>query len=37
MCIRDSPESSPRFAPGDVVVIRATPEEVAVFPRKEDI
>ena len=31
------PESSPRFAPGDVVVIRATPEEVAVFPRKEDI
>jgi iron(III) transport system ATP-binding protein len=30
------PESTPRFSPGDEVVVRAVPEEVAVFPRKED-
>ena len=30
------PESAPRFAPGEGVVVRAAPEEVAVFPRKEE-
>jgi len=29
------PESFPRFSPGEWVAVRAAPEEVAVFPRKE--